>query len=304
MRTIKNVCVLGSEGQIGKPLSEKLKSLGYSVSEIDVKLGNHDDLTEIDYSQDYYKKTIRTIKNSDFVFFLAFDIGGANYLSTEDSHFDFISYNTKLMNNTFEILSDGKNPFIFASSMMAARSEQSNYGFLKKLGERYTKSLGGLSVRFWNVYGQQRWDGKSNVITEVINQVLMPEIKEVKLMTTGAEARDFMHVDDCVEALVVMMNNYDRLVVTRPNSVHLSTGRRMTSIKDVAKMICKIHEEATGEHKEVVGGTQSAFTHNIYEYLPWNDCLLDSNLWTAEISLNDGLKKIYTATTNEKKKSQ
>ena len=86
--------------------------------------------------------------------------------------------------------------------------------------------------------------------------------------------------------------------------ISIFNDNKMTSIKDVAKMICKIHEEATGEHKEVVGGTQSAFTHNIYDYLPCNDCLLDSSLWSAEIILNDGLKKIYTATTNEKKKSQ
>lgn len=301
MKPIKNVCVLGSDGQIGRPLCEKLKSLGYSVTEIDVKHSNKHDLSYMELDSPVYAKTIESITSSDFVFFLAFDVGGANYLSTEDGVFEFISYNVKLMNNTFEILEKGKNPFVFASSMMAARSEESNYGFLKKLGERYTTSLGGLNVRMWNVFGHQRWDGKSNVITEVINQVLMPEIKEIKLMSSGQESRDFMYVDDCVEAFIVMMNNYESLLKTRSNSVHLSTGRHMVTVKEVANMISKIHKDATGEHKEVVPKMKHVFTHSVFEYLPKNECLLDSSLWSSEITLNEGLKKLYTIVSNEKK---
>jgi nucleoside-diphosphate-sugar epimerase len=296
----KKICVLGSEGQIGKPLCETLRSLGYSVSGIDVKLGNHDDLTEIDSCKEYYKNTINTITGADFVFFLAFDIGGANYLSTEDCQFDFISYNTKLMNNTFEMLQRGKNPFIFASSMMAARSEQSNYGFLKKLGERYTKSLGGLSVRFWNVFGHQRWDGKSNVVTELVNQVLDSSFKEVRLVSTGDESRDFMHVDDCVVALIAMMNNYEKLLSDNPESIHLATGK-MTTVKELANMVCNIHKEVTGEHKDVVCGGESTFTHNTKDYLPNSKHLLGSSIWTPQISLNNGLKKVYLETLAKKK---
>lgn len=300
MKPIKNICVLGSEGQIGKPLCESLKSLGYTVYGIDVKLGKHDDLTEIVPYNEYYKKTISAITGADFVFFLAFDIGGAKYLSTEDSHFDFISYNTKLMNNTFEILQIGKNPFIFASSMMAARSEQSNYGFLKKLGERYTKSLGGLSVRFWNVYGHQKWDGKSNVVTELINQVLDSCSKEVRLMSTGDESRDFMHVDDCVAALIGMMDNYEKLLSNSSESIHLATGK-MTTVKELANMVCNIHKEATGEHKDVVCGSESTFTHNTKDYLPNSKHVLMPSIWMLQIPLNNGLKKVYLETLAKKK---
>ena len=44
----------------------------------------------------------------------------------------------------------------------------SSYGILKKIGENLTSSLGGLNVRFWNVYGYETDFEKSHVITDFI----------------------------------------------------------------------------------------------------------------------------------------
>ena len=65
------VTVLGSSGQIGAYLTEYLRGKGHEVTEFDVARHHGEDLTQIpNHNLD------RAIKNADFVFFLAFDVGG------------------------------------------------------------------------------------------------------------------------------------------------------------------------------------------------------------------------------------
>ena len=64
------VTVLGSSGQIGAYLSEYLSRKGHIVREFDVINGSHQDMTHI---PNVYLRN--AIMESDFVFFLAFDVG-------------------------------------------------------------------------------------------------------------------------------------------------------------------------------------------------------------------------------------
>ena len=47
-------------------------------------------------------------------------------------------------------------PFIFASSQMSNMSHTHRTVLMKRVGELYTKSLNGLIVKFWNVYGIEK----------------------------------------------------------------------------------------------------------------------------------------------------
>ena len=69
----------------------------------------------------------------------------------------------RIMSNTFELINKFKKPFIFASSQMSEMG-YSSYGMLKALGEKITKVLGGLVVRFWNVYGYETDDTMPSLI--------------------------------------------------------------------------------------------------------------------------------------------
>ena len=71
------VLVLGSGGQIGAYLTDYLNGKGYEVLEFDIVNGRHHDMTEIPNAELH-----RKIMLSDFVFFLAFDVGGSHYLKT------------------------------------------------------------------------------------------------------------------------------------------------------------------------------------------------------------------------------
>ena len=218
--------VLGSSGQIGAYLSEYLSKKGHIVREFDIVNGEHQDMTHIPNT--YLRNAIM---ESDFVFFLAFDVGGSRYLKKYQHTFDFVNNNTRLMANAFGFLEQYDKPFIFASSQMSNMS-YSPYGTLKRVGELYTESLGGLVVKFWNVYGIEKDHDKAHVITDFIRKGF--EEGDFEMMTDGEEGRQFLYAEDCCEGLETVMKNYDEFYANDP--LHI-TNFDYTSIREVAIII-------------------------------------------------------------------
>jgi len=220
------VVILGSEGQIGAYLTEYLRDKGHDVTEFDVVNGEEQDLTKIPNT-----KLMHNIRVCDFVFFLAFDVGGSRYLKKYQHTYDFINNNARIMVNVFQYLAEYRKPFVFASSQMSNMS-YSPYGVLKRVGELYTQTLGGLIVKFWNVYGVEKDQEKSHVITDFIRKGF--EEGEFEMMTDGTEERQFLYAEDCCEGLETVMNCYSDFKSTDP--LHI-TSFRNDSIKSVAEMI-------------------------------------------------------------------
>ena len=220
------ITVLGSSGQIGAYLSEYLSRKGHIVREFDIVNGIHQDMTHIPNT--YLRNAIM---ESDFVFFLAFDVGGSRYLKKYQHTFDFVNNNTRLMANAFGLLEQYDKPFIFASSQMSNMS-YSPYGTLKRLGELYTESLGGLVVKFWNVYGIEKDHKKAHVITDFIRKGF--EDGDFEMLTDGEEVRQFLYAEDCCEGLETVMKNYDDFYANDP--LHI-TNFDYTTIREVAIII-------------------------------------------------------------------
>ena len=220
------ITVLGSSGQIGAYLSEYLSRKGHIVREFDIVNGIHQDMTHIPNT--YLRNAIM---ESDFVFFLAFDVGGSRYLKKYQHTFDFVNNNTRLMANAFGLLEQYDKPFIFASSQMSNMS-YSPYGTLKRLGELYTESLGGLIVKFWNVYGIEKDHKKAHVITDFIRKGF--EDGDFEMLTDGEESRQFLYAEDCCEGLEAVMKNYDEFYANDP--LHI-TNFDYTTIREVAIII-------------------------------------------------------------------
>ena len=220
------ITILGSSGQIGAYLSEYLRSKGHVVIDFDkVETLNHD-MTVI--PNQYLENAIET---ADFVFFLAFDVGGSRYLKKYQHTFQFINNNIRLMANAFGLLQKYNKRFIFASSQMSNMS-YSPYGVLKNVGELYTKSLNGLIVKFWNVYGIEKDYDKSHAITDFIRKGF--ETGVIDMLTDGEEEREFLYAEDCCEALEVIMENYTDF--TSEDNLHI-TSFHSTKIIDVSNII-------------------------------------------------------------------
>jgi nucleoside-diphosphate-sugar epimerase len=220
------VTILGSSGQIGAYLTEYLREKGHVVEEFDIINGQSQDLTIIPNPL-----LEKKIADSDFIFFLAFDVGGSRYLKKYQHTFQFINNNCRLMTNAFTLIQKYNKQFVFASSQMSNMS-YSPYGVLKNVGELYTKSMNGLIVKFWNVYGIENDYEKAHVITDFIRKGF--ETGVIDMMTDGEEERDFLYAEDCCEALETVMEHYSEF--TSEDNLHI-TSFRYTKIKDIANII-------------------------------------------------------------------
>lgn len=215
--------VLGSEGQIGLELCKFLKKEGHDVVEFDIAKNLNQDLRIPQIIDEL-------VIECDFVMFLAFDVGGSRYLKKYQHTFDFIENNTKLTLYTFESLKKYKKPFIFASSQMANMS-YSPYGVCKSLGEIFSKSLNGLIVKFWNVYGPEHDLEKSHVITDFI---IKAKNGQITMMTDGKEERQFLHAEDCSRCLMILSEKYHE--IDREANLHI-TNFEWNTILEVAEII-------------------------------------------------------------------
>ena len=272
------ITILGSSGQIGAYLTEYLRDKGHEVTEFDKNYSIDHDMTKIPNYQ-----LRHAIKDSDFVFFLAFDVGGSRYLKKYQHTFKFIDNNARMLAGAFEHLAEQGKPFIFASSQMSSMS-YSPYGVMKRVGELYTRSLNGLIVKFWNVYGIEKDHDKAHVITDFIRKGF--ETGVIDMMTDGTEQREFLYAEDCCEALERLMLEYDQF--TSDSELHI-TSFRSTTILEIAKIIQGIFK-ANGKTVAV----EKAQTKDEVQ----KDARNEANpfirkWWKAKTSIEDGIEKIF-----------
>jgi nucleoside-diphosphate-sugar epimerase len=275
--------VLGSEGQVGKALTQFLQKKGHEVYEFDVANSEEQDLRM--HNNPLLKKYL---DECDFVFFLAFDVGGSRYLKLYQETPDFVGNNMKLMTNTFDAIHTSKKPFIFASSQMANMS-YSSYGKLKSLGESYATILGGLVVKFWNVYGIEYDLEKSHVITDLI--IKAHDTGTINLLTDGKEERQFLYADDCSEALLTLAEKFDE--VPKDKELHI-TSFEWTNILTIASIIAShfpdsivVPAESKDEVQKDKRNEPDPFIHTY---------------WKATTKLEDGIARIVETMQQESAK--
>jgi nucleoside-diphosphate-sugar epimerase len=268
--------VLGSAGQIGGHLSSFLRQRGDTVLEYDLATSAAEDLRRPS------PLLLERMQAADFVMFLAFDVGGARYLKTYQHTFDFVSNNVKLMDTTFDALKQTRKPFIFASSQMSNMS-YSSYGILKALGEYYTRSLNGLIVKFWNVYGVEHDAEKWHAITDFIRKAQTKG--RVEMMTDGKESRQFLYADDCCKALRLLAQPETYATMPREANLHI-TSFEWATILEVAQLVGELMRVPVvpGQSADVV---QKDLRNEPDPFL--------QKYWRPETSLRDGILSVIKA---------
>lgn len=267
--------VLGSSGQIGSALTKFLIDQKQEVLEFDIVRSPQEDL-RIPRNEILRQHMMA----ADFVFFLAFDVGGSRYLKTYQHTFDFLSNNARLMANTFELLRETHMPFVFASSQMSNMSF-STYGVLKALGEYYTRSLNGITVKFWNVYGIEKDLAKAHVITDFVLKARDNQC--IDMMTDGIEERQFLYADDCSECLFLLSQLYE--ILNRNKELHI-TSFEWVKILDVAEIIAELFPGTRIIPSESKDDVQKGQRNEPDAYI--------LQYWRPRTSLQDGIAQIVS----------
>ena len=267
--------VLGSSGQIGAPLCDFIRSQGDEVITFDIVASEKEDLR-------IYNSSLleENISKADFVYFLAYDVGGSRYLGQNQDKSWFIMNNMQLMMNTFKCIERHSKPFLFASSQMADM-KHSTYGGLKFIGERMTLSLGGTITRFWNVYGPERDLQKAHVITDFALRARSEG--KIEMLTNGEETRQFLHAEDCSRALYMISKDSEKF-----SGLSLDvTSFEWTSIKEIADIVSSICGDVP-----VILGTKEDTLQKLVN-VPPSEWILQC--WKPNLTLREGIRDVIAS---------
>ena len=132
---------------------------------------------------------------ADRIWFMAWDVGVWKHDNSPAYEIQILESNLQMCRSVFGCLEKAKKPFLFVSSHVSP--ETSTLGVSKRVGELYAKLLGGHVARLWNVYGWEVPGERSHLIPDFVWKGLQGKIK---LMSDGSETRQFLYVQDCVEA--------------------------------------------------------------------------------------------------------
>lgn len=252
---IMNNLILGSSGFVGTYLCNYLKKKGEVVIEYDISN---------DPSQDCRSAQL-PLSGIDRVYFLAWKVGGSNYLYDPKTQQEQLEWNSKLLMNCMSQL---KNiPFVFVSSQLA-ENNNTIYGVLKKLGEHWSELNNGVAVRLWNVYGSYEDQTiKSHVVADFIHQAI--NNKKIIMQTNGNEKRQFIYIEDVCDALYNSFNC---------KGLFDASTLQWNSIYDVAEIISKY------TNCEIITGNNKGSSLIIK-----NKPLVIN--WQSKINLDEGLKR-------------
>ena len=268
-KTGKKIVVLGGGGFIGGHLAKRLKEEGNHVRICDIK--KHEYFFHSEICDEFIlgdltdPKVVDTVieEGVDEVYQLAADMGGALYIFTGENDANLMHNSATInLNVSRECVKkkvkkvfysssacmypehnqlDPNNPNCEESSAYPANPD-SEYGWVKLFSERvflaYHRNYG-LNVRiarFHNIFGPQgTWiGGREKSPAAMCRKVAESKDGDViEVWGTGQQTRSFLYVDECVEAVLRLMNSE----FTGPVNIG---SEEMVTINQLAEMAIKI----------------------------------------------------------------
>lgn len=252
MNKTDRIYIAGHNGMVGSAIMRKLKSEGYK--NLIIKDSNELDLRDQNMVNQFFKK-----ERLDFVFLTAAKVGGI--LANNTFRAAFLYDNLMIEANVIHAAYQNKvRKLLFLGSsciypkmakqpmnedaLLSGYLETTNepYAIAKiagiKLCETYYEQYGCnfISVMPTNLYGpNDNYNLKdSHIIPALLRrfyEAITKNLLEVEVWGDGSPLRDFLHVDDCADACVFIMKNYNE-----KQFINIGSGEER-SIKEVVEII-------------------------------------------------------------------
>nr|WP_205937762.1 GDP-L-fucose synthase [Rhizobium leguminosarum] len=296
----KKVWVAGHRGMVGSALVRRLHSENCTVitaarQELDLK------------RQDEVEKFVQ-VNKPDAIILAAAKVGGI--LANDTLPADFLYDNLIIEANIFEAAHrNGVDRLLFLGSsciypkfapqpisedaLLTGSLEPTNewYALAKisgiKLAEAYRRQHGRdyISAMPTNLYGPgDNFDlQSSHVLPALIRKAHLAKLSgasEITVWGTGTPRREFLHVDDCADALVFLLKNY-----SGAQHVNVGSGEDI-EITELTRLVCR------------VVGYEGRIVHDLSKpdgtprKLMSNQKLREMS-WKPHISLEDGIRATY-----------
>jgi nucleoside-diphosphate-sugar epimerase len=309
----RRAVVLGAGGFIGSHLATRLKSEGYFVRGVDLKLPEFsasaaDEFVIADLRD---AALCRQALDGPFteVYQLAADMGGAGYIFT-GAHDAEIMHNSALINlnvlnecarrgirDVFYSSSacvypahnqlDPDNPNCAEDSVYPADPD-SEYGWEKLFSERLylaysrNKGLDCRIARFHNIFGPQgTWDGgREKAPAAMCRKVAeAPDGGSIEIWGDGSQTRSFLYIDECLEGVRRLMRS------SFAGPVNIGSDE-MVTINELAAMVIELSgKKIAVRHVPGPTGVRGRNSDNrlVENRLDWRPC----------VPLFEGLRHTY-----------
>ena len=249
----KNILVTGGTGFIGRHLVDRLVSLNHQVTIIDnLSVSNRKNLPQ---SVNFIKAQVQDPKLNDLIKEIKPEV--IYHLAAENSVLSSIDKTlTSNVIGTYNLLNAAKNnqvrQFIFTSSAAVYGDAKtfpitethplkpiSAYGISKLVSELHLKlfesHFNTTIFRFANVYGPGQNSTSEGGVVAIFIKKLLNHLQPT-LYGSGTQTRDFVFVDDVVDALILGLN--------KPTNAILNIGTNTeTSIIDLLKLTSKLLDQ-------------------------------------------------------------
>lgn len=252
MQKFDRIFVAGHTGMVGAALVRHLKNRG--LENIITRTSSELDLRDFSKVQDFFSE-----QRPDFVFLAAAKVGGINSNMLYPG--DFLFDNLMIQNAVIKAcLNYGVKKLCFLGSSciyprecpQPMREEYLMTGPLEPTNEGYALAkISGLKlVQFFhkqfglqaicpmpcNLYGPgDCFDlDKSHVLSSLVrkfSEAVRENREEVILWGSGSARREFLHVDDLAEGVIMLMENYQK-----PDLINIGSGQDV-SIRELAEKI-------------------------------------------------------------------
>jgi nucleoside-diphosphate-sugar epimerase len=302
----KTYLITGGEGFIGRKLVDKLLSQGHKVIIIDNNITSYEReaLDNVEVIHECVSKA-KITDHLDGIYHLA-SVAAPRLFNKQI--FNVILPNVTGTMNMLEHAKENECRLLYASSSevygdsgILTQQKMTEYGFgyhrllseksvystSKSMGEELLRQAKNqivdcCSMRIFNVYGPNMdttLNGNGRVFPNFYNAI--KNSKPINIEGDGNQKRSFMYIDDCVDALSLLMNSRNKL----PDVVNIGS-EELYSVNDLAKLIAsKLDLNFEVNYAERMTGDPE-----------WRlaDCTLISQVigWRASTSLPDGISKI------------
>lgn len=283
-----NCLVTGHKGYIGSKLFDRLIQLGHNVYGIDIESQVISEKLDIRWHLFDHEKRFNHLKfKPEYIFHLA---AKPSVQWSVENPSDSLAHNVLGSSRVLEYAKlVGAKRVIFASSA-AAQIPSSPYGSHKRMTEIECKIYSALydidtvSLRYFNVYSEdQKYGGAySTVISAWLEKIR--NNAPLRLDGDGTQTRDFVHVDDIVDANLHCMN-YKQNFNGEVYDVGTGHAHTLNEIKDyidnVFDVIWDIRPSRIGDIKNSKANISN----------------LDGIGWRPKIDLKTGLRRCIASVT-------
>jgi UDP-glucose 4-epimerase len=295
------VLVTGGAGFIGSHIVDRLVEEGHNVVVVDdlstgkrKNVNRAANLYKLDVQSGRLERVFRN-ERPNVVLHLAAQVSVRR--SVDDPVFDAQVNVLGTMNVLHQAVHHGTRKVVFSSSGGAIYGEQdtypapeshvtnpiSPYGISKLCGEHYLsyfQRISGIqtvSLRYGNVYGpRQDPEGEAGVVAIFIQKMLNNE--QPIINGNGRQTRDFVYVDDIVEANLAAMGQESQ------GTYNVGTGTE-TSVNELFRMLAGITGTSS---KEVHGPAKSG--EQMRSVVDPSKIKQELN-WDPKVDLAEGLKR-------------